>query len=127
MRGAGRIRFKDNDEPRYLGASSGIAITRLVMEMAKQNTDSKSIKDVVPELTAHEIKAAFAQEDSKPTSKIYPMISSIPQASLPPQNLTYKLIDLFVAKGTTRQISGRWQSSRLLLTSLSTSTPPDFT
>ncbi|KAJ5388373.1 hypothetical protein N7509_010914 [Penicillium cosmopolitanum] len=98
VRGAGRIRFKDNDEPRYLGASSGIAITRLVMEMAKQNTDSKSIKDVVPELTAHEIKAAFAQEDSKPTSKVYPMISSIPQANLPPQNLTYKLIDLFVAK-----------------------------
>jgi hypothetical protein len=72
------------------------------MEMAKQNTDSKSIKDVVPELTAHEIKAAFAQEDSKPTSKVYPMISSIPQANLPPQNLTYKLIDLFVAKGTAR-------------------------
>ncbi|KAJ5086691.1 hypothetical protein NUU61_007998 [Penicillium alfredii] len=98
VRGAGRIRFKENDEPRYLGASSGIAMTRLVMEMAKQNTDSKSIKDVVPDLTAQEIKAAFAQEDSKPTSKIYPMISSIPQPNLPPQNLTYKLIDLFVAK-----------------------------
>jgi hypothetical protein len=99
VRGAGRIRFSDNDEPRYLGASSGIAMTRLVMEIAKQNTDSKSIKDVVPELTAQEIKAAFAQEDSKPTSKVYPMISSIPQDSLPPRNLTYKLIDLFVAKG----------------------------
>lgn len=100
VRGAGRIRFQENDEPRYLGASSGIAITRLVMEMAKQNTDSKSIKDVVPDFTAQEIKAAFAQEDSKPTSKVYPMISSIPQANLPPQNLTCKLIDLFIAKGT---------------------------
>lgn len=100
MRGAGRIRFKENDEPRYLGSSSGIAITRLVMEMAKQNTDSKSIKDVVPELTAQEIKAAFAQESSKPTSKVYPMISSVPQPTLPPRNLTYRLIDLFVVKGT---------------------------
>lgn len=100
VRGAGRIRFKENDEARYLGSSSGIAMTRLVMEMAKQNTDSKSIKDVVPEFTAQEIKDAFAQEDSKPTSKIYPMISSIPQADLPPQGLTYKLIDLFVAKCT---------------------------
>ncbi|OQD87495.1 hypothetical protein PENANT_c005G04566 [Penicillium antarcticum] len=98
VRGAGRIRFKENDEARYLGPSSGIAMTRLVMEMAKQNTDSKSIKDVVPEFTAQEIKDAFAKEDSKPTSKIYPMISSIPQPNLPPQNLTYKLIDLFVAK-----------------------------
>lgn len=100
VRGAGRIRFKENDEPRYLGPSSGIAITRLVMEMAKQNTDSKSIKDVVPELTAQEIKAAFAQESSKPTSKVYPMISSVPQPNLPPRNLTYRLVDLFVAKGT---------------------------
>lgn len=100
VRGAGRIRFKENDEPRYLGASSGIAMTRLVMEMAKQNTDSKSIKDVVPEFTAQEIKDAFAEEDSKPTSKVYPMISSIPQSNLPPKALTYKLIDLFVAKGT---------------------------
>ncbi|KAJ5206094.1 hypothetical protein N7491_003287 [Penicillium cf. griseofulvum] len=98
VRGAGRIRFKENDEARYLGASSGIAMTRLVMEMAKQNTDSKSIKDVVPEYTAQEIKDAFAEEDSKPTSKVYPMISSIPQPNLPPKALTYKLIDLFVAK-----------------------------
>ncbi|KAF7712138.1 Fungal Zn(2)-Cys(6) binuclear cluster domain-containing protein [Penicillium ucsense] len=98
VRGAGRIRFSDNDEPRYLGASSGIAMTRLVMEIAKQNTDSKSIKDVVPELTAQEIKAAFAQEDAKPTSKVYPMISSIPSDSLPPRSLTERLIDLFVAK-----------------------------
>lgn len=99
MRGAGRIRFQENDEPRYLGPSSGIAMTRLVMEMAKQNTDSKSIKDVVPELTAQEIKAAFAKEDSKPTSKVYPMISSIPQPNLPPTNLTYKLVDVFMVKG----------------------------
>jgi hypothetical protein len=101
VRGAGRIRFKENDESRYLGPSSGIAITRLVMEMAKLNTDSKSIKDVVPELTAHEIKSTFAQESSKPTSKIYPMISSVPQPHLPPRNLTYRLIDLFVVKGTS--------------------------
>ncbi|EAW10684.1 putative C6 transcription factor [Aspergillus clavatus NRRL 1] len=100
VRGAGRIRFKENDESRYLGPSSGIAITRLVMEMAKQNTDSKSIKDVVPEFTAQEIKAAFAQESSKPTSKVYPMISSLAQPNLPPRNLTYRLIDIFVVKDT---------------------------
>ena len=100
VRGAGRIRFKENDESRYLGPSSGIAITRLVMEMAKQNTDSKSIKDVVPEMTAQEIKDAFAQESSKPTSKVYPMISSTPQPNLPPKHMTYKLIDVFVVKGT---------------------------
>ncbi|PYI18397.1 C6 transcription factor [Aspergillus japonicus CBS 114.51] len=98
VRGAGRIRFKENDESRYLGPSSGIAMTRLVMEMAKQNTDSKSIKDVVPELTAQEIKHAFAAESSKPTSKVYPMISSAPQTKLPPKHRTYRLIDVFSVK-----------------------------
>jgi hypothetical protein len=100
VRGAGRIRFNQNDEPRYLGPSSGIAMTRLVMEIAKQNTESKSIKDVVPELTAQEIKAAFAQEDSKPTSKVYPMISSLAADDLPDRSIIYRLIDFYVLKGT---------------------------
>jgi hypothetical protein len=99
VRGAGRIKFHPTDEPRYLGPSSGIAISRLVMEMAKQNTDSKSIKEVVPEITAQEIRDMFAQESSKPTSKVYPMISSVPQENLPPQNLTSKLIDLYMVRG----------------------------
>lgn len=99
VRGAGRIKFAANDEPRYLGPSSGIAITRLVMELAKQNTDSKSIKDVVPEMTAQEIRDMFAKESCKPTSKIYPMISSVPQESLPPHALTNKLVDLYMVKG----------------------------
>lgn len=98
-RGAGRIKFTPTDEPRYLGPSSGIAITRLVMELAKQNTDSKSIKDVVPEMTAQEIRDMFTKESSKPTSKVYPMISSMPQEELPPRELTYKLIDLYMVRG----------------------------
>lgn len=127
VRGAGRIRFKENDEARYLGASSGIAMTRLVMEMAKQNTDSKSIKDVVPEFTAQEIKEAFAQEDSKPTSKVYPMISSIPQPNLPPKALTYKLIDLFVAKGTSTAAQTPSSIARVTDSLYSTSIASDLT
>jgi hypothetical protein len=99
VRGPGRIRFKENDEARFLGASSGIAITRLVMEMAKQNTDSKSIKDVVPELTAQEIKQAFELESSKPTSKVYPIFSPNLQHELPPKPTTAKLVDIFMVKG----------------------------
>ncbi|KAG2418235.1 hypothetical protein HFD88_001336 [Aspergillus terreus] len=98
VRGPGRIRFKENDEARFLGASSGIAITRLVMEMAKQNTDSKSIKDVVPELTAQEIKQAFELESSKPTSKVYPIFSPNLQHELPPKPTTAKLVDIFMVK-----------------------------
>ncbi|KAL4750134.1 hypothetical protein BDW72DRAFT_176427 [Aspergillus terricola var. indicus] len=98
IRGAGRIRFREYDEARYLGPSSGIAITRLVMELAKQNTHSKSIKDVVPESTAQKIKDVFNDESAKPTSKIFPPISLIPQPNLPTKHLTYKLIDVFTVK-----------------------------
>ncbi|KKZ65313.1 hypothetical protein EMCG_08829 [[Emmonsia] crescens] len=98
VRGAGLIRFKETDESRFLGPSSGITITRLVMEMAKQNTDSKSIKEVVNEATAQEIKYAFTLESQKPTSKIYPMISSVAEPNLPPRELTYRLVDIFMAK-----------------------------
>lgn len=99
IRGAGRIRFGEHDEARYLGPSSGISITRLVMEMAKQNTSSKSIKDVVTESTAQKIKDAFSQEYGKPTSKIYPMISFLAQPVLPHKPTTYRLIDVFTVKG----------------------------
>ncbi|OAX81368.1 hypothetical protein ACJ72_04290 [Emergomyces africanus] len=98
VRRAGLIRFKETDESRFIGPSSGIGITRLVMEMAKQNTDSKTIKEVVNEATAQEIKYAFTLESQKPTSKIYPMISSVAEPNLPPRELTYRLVDIFMAK-----------------------------
>ncbi|KAI1906170.1 hypothetical protein LOZ53_005915 [Ophidiomyces ophidiicola] len=98
VRGGGLIKFKENDESRFLGPSSGIAITRFVMEMAKQNTDTKSIKEVVNESTAQEIKHVFTKESQKPTSKIYPLISSVAQPDLPERGLCDKLVDLFMAK-----------------------------
>ncbi|RDW94103.1 putative C6 transcription factor [Aspergillus mulundensis] len=98
IRGAGRIRFREHDEARFLGSSSGIAITRLVMELAKQNTQSKSIKDVVPESIAQKIKDVFNDESGKPTSKVKPMISLIAQPNLPMKHLTYRLIDVFTVK-----------------------------
>lgn len=99
VRGGGRIRFKEGDDPRFLGPSSGIAITRFVMDMAKQNTDSKSIKDVVNDTMAQSIKCTISHESQKPTSKIYPMISSVAQPHLPPRELTDRLVDLFMARG----------------------------
>ena len=99
VRGAGRVKFKENDEPRYLGPSSGISITRLVMELAKQNTNSKSIKEVVPDIKARQIKDRFTKESSKPTSKVYPLISDVAAPDLPSRELAESLIDNFNRKG----------------------------
>lgn len=97
-RGAGLVKISENDESRYLGPSSGIAITRFVMDLAKQYTKNKSIKEIVPAHTAQEIKDKFEAESAKPTSKVYPLISSVAAPSLPSHDLMERLIDLYMAK-----------------------------
>ena len=110
MRGAAAVRIQESDESKFLGPSSGIAITRLVMQLAKQFTDSKSISDIVPNSRARLIKERFAQEEAKPTSKIYPLISDVAAEELPNRDLTNLLVQLFNLKGSyslLRLASGR--------------------
>ena len=94
IRAAGMIKFNKNDEYRYLGPSSGIAITRLVMELAKQNTTNKSIREIVSDTTAREIKQKFDDE----SRKVYPQISSVAAPHLPTRELTDKLVDIYMVK-----------------------------
>lgn len=68
------------------------------MELAKQNTDSKTIKEIVPDVKARQIKARFAKEQGKPTSKVYPMISDVAAPDLPTRGLTDSLVDNFNRK-----------------------------
>jgi len=99
MRDAATVRLQESDESKFLGPSSGIAITRLVMQLAKQITDSKSISEIVPDAQARSIKERFAQEEAKPTSKIYPLISDFAAEDLPTKEITQLLVGLFNAKG----------------------------
>ena len=101
IRGAGLVRFKENDESRYLGPSSGIAITRLVMELAKQNTNSTTMKQIIPTVQAQKLKNRSTVETSKPTSKVYPKFSCDIAEDLPSPKLTESLIELFNKTGTT--------------------------
>lgn len=100
MRGAAAVRVQDTDESKFLGPSSGITITRLVMQLAKQFTESKSISDIVPDARAKLIKATFDQEDARPTSKVYPLVSDVAAEDLPNRDLTNLLVELFYCKGT---------------------------
>ncbi|TKA72064.1 hypothetical protein B0A55_06659 [Friedmanniomyces simplex] len=92
------VRVHDGQDSKYLGPSSGIAITRLVMQLAKQFTDAKSIKDIVPEQRARQIKELYHQEQAKPTSKIYPLISDVAADELPNRALTDLLMQLYKLK-----------------------------
>ncbi|RAR14061.1 fungal specific transcription factor domain containing protein [Stemphylium lycopersici] len=98
MRGAATVRVQDSDESKFLGPSSGITITRLVMQLAKQFTESKSISEIVPHAQAKDLKDTFAQEDQRPTSKIYPMVSDVAAEELPNRDLSNLLVELFYCK-----------------------------
>ncbi|KIX04962.1 uncharacterized protein Z518_05834 [Rhinocladiella mackenziei CBS 650.93] len=97
-RGAGLVRFSEKDECRFLGPSSGIAITRFVMEFAKQHSPRRTIKDVVPQHAAQEIKDKFEAEEGKPTSKVYPLISSVAAPDLPNRDLMDRLVEIYMVK-----------------------------
>ena len=68
------------------------------MELAKQNTHTKSIKEVVPDSKARQIKDRFTKEQEKPTSKVYPLISDVAAPELPSRELTDDLVDKFNQK-----------------------------
>lgn len=95
---AATVRMQDATEPKYLGASSGITTTRLVMQLAKQFTDSKSIREIVPDARAQQIKDLYTQEQAKPTSKVYPVTSNVAAPDLPNKSLATVLVNLYILK-----------------------------
>ena len=99
MMRAVNVRVHEAKDSKFLGPSSGIAMTRLVMQLAKQFTDAKSIKDVVTPQSAVLSKKLYAQEQAKPTSKVYPLISNVAAVDLPsPRALVEGLVQLYKAK-----------------------------
>ncbi|KAI0165656.1 hypothetical protein GGR57DRAFT_130348 [Xylariaceae sp. FL1272] len=108
VRPGGLVRLNETDEtPRYLGPSSGIAMTRIVMEEAKRYTDSKHISDLIPEVKGrrHAANASAAmmghrsQSFSMPLAasrkKSYPMISAVAASALPSRAIADRLIQVF--------------------------------
>lgn len=99
VRPGGLVRLDENDEtPRFLGPSSGIAMTRLVMEEAKKFTDSRSIRELVPEVRNRRPPMP-SPESATNRKKSYPMISAVAAPTLPTRLVTDKLVEVFNQKG----------------------------
>ncbi|KID77083.1 Transcriptional activator protein acu-15 [Metarhizium brunneum] len=102
VRPGGMIRLKASDETsRYLGPSSGIAMTRLLMEEAKRYTASNRISDLIPEVRARsQARMQSIQMTGPPNGrkKSYPMLSEGPADGLPSRATMDKLIELFIQK-----------------------------
>lgn len=97
-RAPGLVKFNENDESRFLGPSSGIAVTRFVMDFARRNASRKTIRDVVTDQAAQEIKEKNTAESTKPTSKVYPLISSVAAPNLPNRSLMEQLLNIYMVK-----------------------------
>ncbi|KAH8650102.1 fungal-specific transcription factor domain-containing protein [Xylariales sp. PMI_506] len=89
IRPGGLVRLNESDEtPRYLGPSSGIAMTRMVMEEAKRYTDSKRISELIPESFSMPPPASSRK-------KSYPMISAVAAQSLPSRGIADRLVEVY--------------------------------
>ncbi|KAI9827514.1 MAG: hypothetical protein M1832_004864 [Thelocarpon impressellum] len=93
-RGPGLVRFDEGIEPRFLGSSSGIAMTRLVMELAKETNGTTSIRELVPKDFTSRSQEQTPLEQSGET-KAYPMLSSVAASALPTRPTTDKLAEVF--------------------------------
>jgi hypothetical protein len=99
VRPGGLVRLHEDDEtPRFLGPSSGIAMTRIVMEEAKKYTDTRSIRELVPEVRQRRTPAQ-SPDTAMERKKSYPMISAVAAPTLPTRLVTDKLVEVFNQKG----------------------------
>ncbi|TDZ37442.1 Pyrimidine pathway regulatory protein 1 [Colletotrichum spinosum] len=96
VRPGGMVRLNDTDEtPRYLGPSSGIAMTRLLVQGAKLFTDSKRISELIPEVRARRMTRMQSIVMTRDRKKSYPMMSAHPATALPARNVANRLVDVF--------------------------------
>ncbi|KAI0538300.1 hypothetical protein GGR58DRAFT_468460 [Xylaria digitata] len=108
IRPGGLVRLNETDEtPRYLGPSSGIAMTRIVMEEAKRYTDTGRISELIPDIKGRRKAASsmntvmgnrsqsFSMPAANPRKKSYPMVSAVPASGLPSRAITDRLIEVF--------------------------------
>lgn len=95
VRAPGMVKFGESNESRFLGPSSGIAVTRFVMDFARRNAERRTIRDVVSDRAVQNVKEVNNAESAKPTSKVYPLISSVAAEVLPNRGLMDQLLDLY--------------------------------
>lgn len=104
VRPGGMIRLNGNDEtPRYLGPTSGIAMTRLLMAEAKRFTDSNKISELIPEVRARSqarMQSIQMTGSGSNRKKSYPMVSECPAEGLPTRTVADRLVEIYFKKGT---------------------------
>ena len=105
----GIVRLDQTDEmPRYLGPSSGTAMTRLLMEEAKRYGESRRIANLIPAVLARRAErrdrmqsVVMGSSISGPAGRTrsYPAHSIIPASALPSREIVDGLVRAFNDRG----------------------------
>ncbi|CAN8101963.1 unnamed protein product [Discula destructiva] len=112
VRPGGLVKLNESDDtPRYLGPSSGIAMTRLLMEQAKRYTDSQRISDLIPDVRARRMDRLNRMHSIVPMGasisgpagnaarqRNFPMISEHAAATLPSRSMADRLVEMYHAR-----------------------------
>lgn len=100
VRGIGAVKFGDYEhykEPRYVGSSSGVTVTRLVLESAKKDLDPEEFKDMTFQ---HRKNAVHNSPEPNPTETFE--TANLPEAKLPPRQLGETLVSFFCKRGQSQ-------------------------
>ena len=97
VRRGGMVHFDEEIEPRFMGASSGIAMSRLVLEQAKLNTGSRNVRELFPAEAGRRETNVTAEAEGGQV-KAYPSMSSVSAERLPIRATTDGLVGVFCQK-----------------------------
>jgi len=102
VRGVGMVKFDDEKgEPRFVGTSSGITMTRLVIDFARKHLEKESVKEI------KEHRNNFRQgQRIAGTPGVYIPNPVAPGAApkLPSREVTDRLVELFLQKGEATHV-----------------------
>jgi hypothetical protein len=96
VRGIGAVKFGDYEhykEPRYVGSSSGVTVTRLVLESAKKDLAPWEFKDMTYQ---HRKNAVHTSPEHYGDMATAPRFA---EPKLPPRQLGETLVSFFCKKG----------------------------
>ncbi|KAF8454189.1 fungal-specific transcription factor domain-containing protein [Terfezia claveryi] len=97
VRGVGMVKFDDEKgEPRFVGTSSGITMTRLVIDFAKKHLEKESVK----EIKEHRNNFRQGQRIAGTPGVHIPSPVALPGAALqlPSREVTDRLVEIFLQK-----------------------------
>jgi len=102
VRGIGAVKFGGYDhykEPRYVGSSSGVTVTRLVLESAKKDLEPDEFKDMTYQHRKNAVHHASPEYLQDP-----PRSTTTADTKLPPRQLGETLVSFFCKKGLTDRL-----------------------